>query len=729
MKLHGFVNGAYTLDSVEVDAQRCVNLYPAAIESGTGKGAQKGYLRNTPGLQSVGTCGNGPIRMIHEDSEGRVIIASGNGLFRYASDSEASMDMWTRSFVNASPFDFFGFGIISSLPDDTFRTSSGHVPSNWVGPVWVTFTQGTTPPTPLVNGTDYIAVYDNGATNRFNLYASLADYVNDVKITCSGTPAGSNNFLFRTPDVKLEAFYSNIDYTANSIGFDATHGLSDIDKVYFGSYGVPLPNIDFFYNGIDATPSWTEYFVKVVDTTTIKLATSAANVYNEVFVDLTAPTTNFGKIATNSFTDPDATGKHVQFDSTAGIVNGASSNPGTASFTSQAVFVDGTESWVLHSGVETFYDLTVGFVSQPYNYDWGYIYFNYFGVTPGTTSTIPATHVAWIDGYYILTKTDTSDFFVSDLNAVQVDPTSFAQAEGSPDKVMGLIANRRDLWVFGEKTIEVYVNTGNADFPFERIQSGFTDIGCVAANSISQMEGNVFWLGRSKDGDGIVYIASSLSPQRISTHAIEQAIAGYADISTATAYTYQEKGHKFYVLNFAEASWVFDMSTGLWHERMYLNAGNEERHRGDVQSFASNSGKHLVGDYSTNEVYEFLDSVYTDDGDTIRRERVTPHMSNENFRIFCDELFLDMKTGVGLASGQGSDPQVMLQWSDDGGNTWSDEAWTSAGGQSGGIGDYSKRVRWRRLGSFRDRIFRFRITDPVEVKFIDAYLKVRQGRS
>jgi hypothetical protein len=165
----------------------------------------------------------------------------------------------------------------------------------------------------------------------------------------------------------------------------------------------------------------------------------------------------------------------------------------------------------------------------------------------------------------------------------------------------------------------------------------------------------------------------------------------------------------------------------MWHERAYTNSGTLERHRANTHAFADITGVHLVGDYVNGKVFTLNDDYYSDNTVEITRLRSSPHMGSGMKRIFCKSLQLDMEVGVGLVSGQGSDPQVMLDWSDDGGHTWSDEAWTSAGGQVGGIGEYSTRVLWRRLGSFRDRIFRFKITDPVKVTILDAEVDLELG--
>ena len=351
--------------------------------------------------------------------------------------------------------------------------------------------------------------------------------------------------------------------------------------------------------------------------------------------------------------------------------------------------------------------------------------------TYGYTVPTDPNDITWIDGYFIVTLSNSSVFMVSDVASPNFSALSYASSEGNPDLVVGLIANHRNLWIFNEKSTEVFVNTGNPDFPFERVQGGFIEEGCGSAGSIAKAKGIIFWQGRDKTGQNIINMSNGLGSQRISTHAIEQAINSYADPSASVGYTFQENGHVFYALNFAEATWVYDLNTQLWHERGFTSGGTVGRHIVEHSEFYSVSGHTVVGHYNDQKIYYMDDSVYVDGGatDYITRLRTSPFLLNTLERFFCDRFQLDMETGVGLVSGQGSDPQVMLDWSDDGGHTWSDEAWTSAGGQSGGIGEYSTRVIWNRLGSFRQRIFRVQITDPVSTTLIAAYLKLRQAGS
>lgn len=335
-----------------------------------------------------------------------------------------------------------------------------------------------------------------------------------------------------------------------------------------------------------------------------------------------------------------------------------------------------------------------------------------------------ADQVTYQDGYFIFNWKGTGKFFISDLNSTSFDALDFATAEGNPDQVIALISDHRDLWMFGTQSTEVFFNSGNADFPFERVQGAFIEHGCAAAFSVAKMNNSVFWLAQDNQGNGIVYMAKGYQPQRISTHAVEYAIRSYASISSARAYTYQENGHHFYAINFPQAltTWVYDTATGFWHERTSTYEGEFGRNRADCHAFAYNT--HIVGDYQNGKIYELSAQIYTDDGEEITRQRVSPHVSSGSKRLFYNSFQLDMETGVGLdGEMQGTDPKAMLQFSDDGGHTWSNEKWASFGK----IGKRKHRAIWRRLGLSRDRVFRLTITDPVKVAIIGAELDVAPG--
>ncbi len=339
-----------------------------------------------------------------------------------------------------------------------------------------------------------------------------------------------------------------------------------------------------------------------------------------------------------------------------------------------------------------------------------------------------ANQVVFLDGYFIINKPNTGSFMISALyDGTSWNALDIATAEGDPDNLVALVNDHRQLWLFGKYSTEVFYNSGNADFPFERISGVFIEWGCVAPWSVAKLDNSIFWLAQNKYGQGVVVRADGYQPRIISTRAIEYQIAQYSTISDAFAFAYMDEGHAFYVLTFptGNATWVYDAATGMWHERSSYNVG-----RWRVESYAYFNGFHMVGDFSNGNIYKMKMDVYSENGATIERIRTTRHIFDGDYvNVFHHRLQVDMETGVGLASGQGSDPQAMLDWSDDGGHTWSSEVWGGIGSVPvGGTGEYKKRLVWRRLGRSRDRIYRLKITDPVKVVIIGASLEVERGR-
>jgi hypothetical protein len=300
----------------------------------------------------------------------------------------------------------------------------------------------------------------------------------------------------------------------------------------------------------------------------------------------------------------------------------------------------------------------------------------------------------------------------------------FASAEGSPDGVVGLIVDHREVWIFGTNSVEVWYDAGTQDFPLQRIQGAFNEIGCASAYTIAKMDNGVFWLGSDARGRGIVYRANGYTGQRISTHAVEWHIQQYGSLSDALAYTYQQDGHAFYVLIFpnANTTWVYDVATQAWHERAGWNNGEFTRHRSNCQMVFNN--EIIVGDFENGNIYSFDMEVYADNSQIqkwLRSWRALPTGQNNLKRTTHHSLQLDCEAGVGLNLGQGSDPQVMLRWSDDGGHTWSNEHWSPLGK----IGAYGQRTFWRRLGmtlKLRDRVYELSGTDPNKIAIMGAEL-------
>ncbi|MGI9451050.1 MAG: packaged DNA stabilization protein [Geminicoccaceae bacterium] len=331
-----------------------------------------------------------------------------------------------------------------------------------------------------------------------------------------------------------------------------------------------------------------------------------------------------------------------------------------------------------------------------------------------------AIDVAYLDGYFVWLKPRSAEFFISALrDGKSYDPLDFATAEADPDDNLSLIVDNRFLWIFANNTIELWFNSGASDFPLERVAGGVIQRGLVAAESPARLDNSVFWLGTGEDGGFVVYRNSGVTPLRVSTHPIERAIESYDNVTEAIGLSFTLGGHSFYSLTFPGiATWVYDANTQLWSQwdsRSDKNASIKQW-RAIRHTFAYN--KHLVGDFENGNIYTLDLDMGTDNNETIVRRMTTPVIHNDREDLTMDRFELDIRRGVGLTEGQGSDPQAILRFSDDNGNTWSNDKTRSFGKR----GDYEERVTWNRLGQFKERIVEISISDPVPTVIKTGYM-------
>lgn len=336
-----------------------------------------------------------------------------------------------------------------------------------------------------------------------------------------------------------------------------------------------------------------------------------------------------------------------------------------------------------------------------------------------------ANTVVFLDGYFVLNRPGTDQFYISGLlDGATYDATEFASAEGHPDPIRALLVSHRELLIFGSQTIQPFFNSANVNFPFEPMPGILIEMGIAAAASAAIIDNTAFWLGSDARGQGMVWRLQGYIPQRISTHAIEYAINQYPKIDDAVAYAYQEEGHAFYALTFpsGNATWVYDVATGLWHQRASLDPTTGQQTYHAAMYHCVGFGLHLVCGHKDGRVYAAGLQTYTDDGQAIVRDRVTRHVTNDEKLLYYATFELRMERGIGVDGGAipGTDPQVMLRWSNDGGHTWSPERWASVGAE----GQYKQRVLFRRLGRSRTRTFHVRISDPVRVALLGARVEV-----
>ncbi|WP_315809453.1 hypothetical protein [Pseudomonas sp. C9-3] len=328
------------------------------------------------------------------------------------------------------------------------------------------------------------------------------------------------------------------------------------------------------------------------------------------------------------------------------------------------------------------------------------------------------------DDYLLLNRPGTNQFYISLFQQVDFDALDFAAKSGFSDNLVAVAAAKRQVYLLGELTTEVWFNDGSADFTFSRMPGAFIQHGCVAVGSVQQMDGSLYWLSRSKEGHCVFFRTENYEAGRISTHAIEQAISAYPRVDDATAFTYQQDGHFFYQVTFptADATWCFDLATGQWHERTWLDAqGKEHRHRANCHAFFQ--GMTLVGDWEDGRLYEMRTDVYQDDGGPIRRVRSFPHLLEDDNRIHYHEFTAAIQVGEGRADSF-DDGELRLRWSDTAGRSWG----TSVSQSFGTRGDFLKTPTFRRLGLGRDRVFELSWMANTKTALNGAFIRTESGR-
>lgn len=340
-------------------------------------------------------------------------------------------------------------------------------------------------------------------------------------------------------------------------------------------------------------------------------------------------------------------------------------------------------------------------------------------VTPGA-----AHSGVMLSGYFVVLDRTTSAIYQSDLlNGLGWNGVQFARRLIAGDPWKQIIVNGKDLWLLGERSSEVWYDAGNYPFAFAPYANPVVAHGIAAPWSAYSTGESLLWLSQTRDGQGEVVMAVGQTPKVVSTFEVQMAIGALTRVDDAIGWGYQDdKGHHFYVLTFptGRVTWVLELSTMKWHERLTWVSETNEWQAWRPTYYANFDRKALTLNREGGEVLMLNHSGGRDiDGREIRRIRRSPHLVNQLKRLTYPMFRLHLLTGQGTLAGQGTDPQVELLCSDDGGQTF----WSAGMASAGTRGQRETIVQWTRLGSAINRVFEIQMSDPVPWMIVDAYVE------
>ena len=347
-----------------------------------------------------------------------------------------------------------------------------------------------------------------------------------------------------------------------------------------------------------------------------------------------------------------------------------------------------------------------------------------------------AGDVEFLDNFLLYREPRSGRFFGSDIGSATVfDPLKFSTAEAVPDWLVGMQSDHSQLALFGSKSLELWDSTSGRGFPFRRVINGSIEKGCISKDTIALVDDQLFWVA----DDRTVRTLSGLTPIKVSHSAIDKTLSNDKLLATTTnAFSYSYDGHSFYVLRGSDYCFVYDVTTGMWHNRKSygheswkfgcsVNAWGNTYFGADVghDNTVTRSGSSTASATHGIDGYHFgiMDSKTYDDGDEPMLMQWTYQpVFGAGQRVFHDRMEIVLKTGVGNADI--TDPTIVLEWSDDGGQHWKNMPPRSIGK----MGQSKNRVVWHGLGSAYDRVYRASIVDPIDVMVTDTILTARGGR-
>ena len=313
--------------------------------------------------------------------------------------------------------------------------------------------------------------------------------------------------------------------------------------------------------------------------------------------------------------------------------------------------------------------------------------------------------VTYMDGYFIFSRKDTGQFFITQLFSTILDPIDWATGEAAPDDTVAVIVANRQLWIIGERTSEVWYDSGDPLFPFTRVPGAVVDIGSISYKTVSKAQDIIMLVG----DDLRVYRSNGYQLLRISTQAIENSLSK-TDVTKISSFTFHERGRWFYAMTLDEnKTYVYDMQTTLWHTRESDDIG-----RWLMKGVYNNYKDGVNYGYAGNNLYRISEDLYQEDGANVLREIISLPINQTVNRIRISELELDMEVDLN------EEAIISLQLSSDAGKTWSNKSFASTGKH----GHALTRVKWRRLGQHRNVMAKFSTSSPVPLKILSLNIRI-----
>lgn len=314
--------------------------------------------------------------------------------------------------------------------------------------------------------------------------------------------------------------------------------------------------------------------------------------------------------------------------------------------------------------------------------------------------TNEATQGGWKDGRFLAFNVLNGRVRESALNDGTTWPALvYFERSLAPDPWQAMVVGTL-IWMIGEQTSEGWYNAGTSPQPFAPSISSLLRAGTNAPFSVQLVGSAPIFLKHDQYGSATITRVQGYTPQTVSNAAVATALSAFdrsGTLDDCETLVYQEQGHTFACFNFstAHSSWCLDLDSGLWHERGDWDSPHTRYNVWGPRVHCHAFGKHLVGDRMTGTISEMDVTIGTQaNGDAIRRLRIAPPIWAKSTTPLTVERFsLRMQTGLGLISGQGSNPEVDFRYSDDG-ETWKGLRRVSAGAR----GKRQQRVYWTQCG-------------------------------